>query len=361
MMTLEEVVAPYSHIRLATREDNEGILNFYKDIHMETGDEALSFDRGNDFFKFYERKGNHFWTFLFLNEDLSICGVGTIVRHLRYIDGDYRPVAYFCDLRVSPQGGRRAKVQWRKCFADVISALPKLSDDLRCEMAYTAILSDNEKAIASLTKGGRGYNYRYINNYHVYSVVIPAVFNPTFYDVREIPFSDFKKFYIQEAHDLDLMEEIDDTEGNAYYGVFDGGKLLSIFMISNRDLGRSYKLYNLKFAKKFLTNIVEMMGRPKVDNGILKTLEIQYLCFQSQMSNDTKKDIISAVIKYLKDSKILNQYHICNLYTGQDAIHFSPLIDGVVVENTGHMFEIHSDENQGLWPMRSFRFEGSLL
>lgn len=361
MQTLQDVVKPYSHIRLATKEDNDKIIEFYKDIHMQTGDEALSFDRGDDFFKFYERKGNHFWSFVFLNDDGSFCGVGTIIRHLRYVGGSLRPVAYFCDLRVSPVGGRRAKVQWRKLFAEIIEALPNLVEGENCDMAYTAILSDNEKAINSLTKSGRGFNYRHIDNYHVYSVVCPPLFNPTRARIKEITFERFYSFYMQEAYGQDLVEEVEKDSSSTYYGVFDGGDLSAVFMVSNEEIGRTYKVYNLKMLKRILTRIVELMGRPKVDNGLLKSLEVRYLCFAHGHDNDSKKEIVNGIIKYFQETNELSKYHICNLYTGQDKIDFSLLIDGIVVESKGHMFEIHGDSNQGLWPMKPFRFEGSVL
>lgn len=361
MLTLSEVMDQYSHIRLADKSDNDAILNFYKDIHMQTGAEALSFDRGDNFFEFYERKGNHYWSFVFLNDDKSICGVGTIIRQVRRVAGEYRPVAYFCDLRVAQDGGRRAKVQWRKCFKDILDLLPKLPEDQRCDMNYTAILSDNERAIESLTRNGRGYNYRHIHNYHVYSVVVPPLFNPARGHVEEISFDSFKAFYKNESQHLELMEELYDDEANSYYGFFDGKELVASFMTTQKSSGRLYKLYNMQSPKKILTRIVEMTGKPKVVNGILKTLEIQYLTFKSKMSHDAKKESILGMIKFLKENKILKEYHICNFYTGQDQFDFSFLIDGIVIENAGHMFEIHGDETGAMWPTNEFRFEGSVL
>ncbi len=361
MATLQEVMEPYTHIRLATKDDNEAILEFYKDIHMETGEESLSFDRGANFFKFYERKGNKYWTFLFLNDDKSICGVGTIIRQLRFVDGAIRPVAYFCDLRVAANGGRRAKVQWRKLFSEVIELLPNLPEEDRCEMAYTAILSDNQAAINSLTKGGRGFNYRHIDNYHVYSVVSPPLFNPSRAKVRQISFNDFIEFYKNESRHLELAEDLTNDPMTHYFGIYDNSELAAVFAYTDADFGRSYKMYNLKTQKKLLTQLIESTGKPKVENGHIKSLEIQFLTFKTASSEDTKKELITGMLKYLKQNNILKKYHICNLYTGQDEIDFDFLIDGIVVKNTGHMFEIHTSKNNGLWPIKPFRFEGSLL
>ncbi|MEH0861289.1 hypothetical protein [Halobacteriovorax sp. DPLXC-1] len=361
MLTLEEVMEPYSHIRLATKSDNDAILNFYKDIHMQTGTESLSFDRGENFFEFYERKGNHYWSFVFLNDDETICGVGTIIRQIRHVNGEFRPVAYFCDLRVSPVGGRRAKVQWRKLFKDIIEALPNLSEELRCEMSYTAILSDNERAIKSLTKNGRGFNYRHIDNYHVYSVVCPPVFNPARGRVQKIDFKKFNDFYRSENSNLELREQITDEKDNKYFGVFDGAKLSAVFMITDKSLGRRYKLYNMQAPKRLLTKLVQLMGRPGVSNGILQTLEVLYLSFEKSLSNEAKKEMIMSILKYFSLNKTMKDFHICNLYTGQEKFNFSYFIDGIIVESTGHMFEIHGDTTGPLWPVRKFRFEGSVL
>jgi hypothetical protein len=369
MVSFPELVEDFSHIELATEADNQSLLNFYKNESMKADGAAISFDRGDDFYAFYKSTTDKFWCFKFLNDDGSICGIATILRHWRYMNGELVPLAYFCDLRVSPKAGRRAQVQWRKLYPLIVKSLKNLGPDDYCVGAYTAILAQNQDAINSLTKSGRGMSYRYINDYYVHSFVVMGPFTYNKYEVKKIDRQTFLNFYHQQTNKRFLSEqEIKSLDyfkdkGMPYLlGVFHQNKLCAITAPLFENPSRKLKVIGLKGLKKAALNSLKFVGRPAPSStGVLKTLDFTYFTYDNESSAQDVQDYIKAIEHWLKKEKLLSQVHIMNIIDPKYKYQAQLAELGLYFTTVGKLYEVHPEDEDGVLPTTEFRFEGAYL
>lgn len=368
--TMNDILEKFSHIRLASEEDNQAILDFYNNESMQTGGESISFARTPDFFEFYRLSAKKYWLFLFLNKDLSIGGVGGVLRHERYVNGELKPLAYFCDLRISPKAHRIAKLQWRKFFPEVINILPKLSPEEYCETAYTAILAANEAAINSLTKGGRGITYRFIGKYKVHSYVNTGLLKSKRFYAKNISKEEFLKFYKENNDGKLLMEDPLMTLSNAekhsinqpYVGVFHKDQLVSVVRPILKNHTRRIKVQNMTSSKVMATKGLKLLGRPTpTSEGELSVLDLTYLTYQSGLDAIDKEQVIEAIQLWIERNKLLKDIHIINLTETEHELNSSFVQRGLDFSTPGHLYEIHPEGEAGLLPKTNFRFEGAFL
>lgn len=377
-LTFEDVLAKYSHIRLATEEDNQSILNFYKNEVMQTSAESVSFARDPDFFAFYRQTTNIFWTFLFLNDDQSIGGMGTVLRHIRWVDGALKPVAYFCDLRISANASRRVKLQWRQFFPDCIASIKILKEEQRCIGAYTAILAANDAAIASLTKPGRGVTYRYLNTYNVHSFVATGLLHSNKFYAQEVSLKEFTSFYKKNNSNDFLSLDVEDLENTIQamtklskkvilLGVYKKNKLYAITCLCINNTSRRLKINNLSGAKLIASKAFKFTLKENISSeGELSVSDLVFTCFTSEeVKNDSNvvfhEEMIEAILKYLDQNKLTRSSHILNLYSNAKVFDNDLLRRGISFLTKGHLFEIHSEGESSVLPKSSFQFEGALL
>ncbi|EQC47756.1 hypothetical protein [Bacteriovorax sp. Seq25_V] len=367
---LHKILEEFSHIRMATEADNEAILKFYKNESMQTKEESISFARDPNFFDLYRLTTDTYWTFLFLNDDLSIGGMGSVLRHMRQLENESTPLAYFCDLRISHNAGRKARVQWRQFFPRLVSALPRLEPSLACKSAYTAILANNDAAINSLTKSGRGITYRHLGTYYVKSHINTGLFpNDKFY-TKEISTEEFQSFYNKQNGTKFLSEDTKYThetltKKHATFnnlGVFSQGNLIAIARPVTKNITRRLKVQNLKGTKLQATKLLKLLGRPTPgSDGELSTLELTYLTFAKALEKDDRDMVIESIWKWIKRSGLLREIHIINYVQETKEEDVSMLRQGIAFTTNGHLFEIHPEEEKGILPKSSFRFEGAFL
>lgn len=374
--TFADLVANFSHIRLATKEDNQAILDFYKNETMKTGEETISFDRGEDFFAFYELTTDKYWCFLFLNKDNSIGGIGSILRHHRQVNGQFIPVAYFCDLRISASSSRITKIQWRKFFDVIINNIQNLNQEEYCLASYTAILADNNDAVNSLTKSGRGITYRYLGQYQVNSYLNTGLLRSSEYETKEISKTNFLDFYHANTKDEDLAEMPEDIIENislksdlkTHIGVFNrSGELVAVAMPILKNKTRKLKVQNLNSSKKWAGRILKLFGRPTPSkDGKLSVLDISHFVLSHETRYETNQkavteSIIQSIQTWIKSENLLAQTHIFNIVTPTIDINKNILNSGICFQTKGNLYEIHPETEQGLFPKESFRFEGAFL
>lgn len=377
-LTFEQVLGKYSHIRLATQEDNQAILDFYKNEVMQTSAESVSFARDPDFFAFYKQTTKTFWTFLFLNDDHSIGGMGTVLRHIRFIDGDFKPVAYFCDLRISSNAGRRAKLQWRQFFPDCISSIKILKKDQRCISAYTAILATNDAAIASLTKSGRGVTYRYLNSYNVQSYVSTGLLHSQRFFTKEISLFEFTEFYKENVGMNFLAQDTNDLVNTIsamrilskkfiLLGAFKKDTMYAITAVSINNVSRRLKILNLSGAKLLASKAFKFTLKDAVtSDGEMSVSDLVFTSFKEiKLTKDPdvafREEMIESIFNYLDKNKLTRTSHILNIYLNERIVENDLLRRGISFLTKGHLFEIHAEGEEGVLPITTFRFEGALL
>jgi hypothetical protein len=170
-ISLSDIVSKYSHAHLATQDDNAAILAFLKTVDMETTGLNLRYDRAPDFFSFVRQQGDLGFTFLFLNDDGSIGGLCVASFRQFFVKNRLTRAGYLSDLRLHPKLSRRARIQWRQLYADVVEHAHRIAEFDGCEYLYTAILAENETAIKALSNGKSGFNYRELMRYESFAVL----------------------------------------------------------------------------------------------------------------------------------------------------------------------------------------------
>lgn len=360
----------FSHIRLATADDNEEILKFYNNESMEAGGESISFDRNPNFFSFYELTTKQYWVFLFLNKDQTIGGIASMLRHVRKVEGKDVPLAYLCDLRISSNASRITKLQWRKFFPDTLKLLTNLAEHERCETAYTAVLASNTAAVNSLTKSGRGMTYRKLGGYNIHSFVNTGFLKSKKYITKTISQEDFLGFYNLEGRSSFLSEDpsyvldklIESSSETEYLGVYRGQELIAVTKPILENKSRRIKIQNMNKAKRVATSLFKLFSRPQMNNkGEIETLDLSYwTCKKSLAAQDTGK-VIESVQRWIDDSGLLKKVHIINIIESNNKVKNSFVKRGISFTTKGLLFEVHPESEAGILPMDEFRFEGAFL
>lgn len=170
-LTLADLMAPYPRIRLATPDDNRALLKFLSSVSMDAQSFSMRYDRNPDFFAFTRQQGIDQSVFLFLNDDDSIGGMGTVCLRDQYVEGQLVRTGYHCELRTTPGLSRRARIQWRHLYRDLIRHYQTVEDYGGCAFFYTALLRGNRAAEAALARKNRDFVYRPIADYQTGAIL----------------------------------------------------------------------------------------------------------------------------------------------------------------------------------------------
>jgi hypothetical protein len=96
-MRLQDLLQSYPHFRLATEQDNQKILKFFRDIGMKTSQYSVRYDRGEDFFQFSKEQSRQSFLFLIENEEGEIKGTGSIILINHFYKNEKTTCAYLGD------------------------------------------------------------------------------------------------------------------------------------------------------------------------------------------------------------------------------------------------------------------------
>jgi hypothetical protein len=132
------------HIREATHNDNQGLLELTRKAPM-TGGLQLRIDRDPDFFEILRRKGEY-RTFI-IQDNGAIVGSWSVVTHSVYINGSEDILHYLRDLKLDPDyQGSLAIYRLSKYVSD-------FQRNRFADLHFTIALHGNQKVISML--GGR--------------------------------------------------------------------------------------------------------------------------------------------------------------------------------------------------------------
>ena len=151
-MKLNDILAPYKYFSRSTPEDNQGILDFFNSITMDTKTFSLRYDRGNDFFLFAKEQSDKNFIFVMRDEKGKILGTAAIATIPHYVNGKLELLGYLGDLRISPLLSPKIRINWKKCYSDIIVNFSKIEEFQGIKYLYSAILDENQNAMRSLLK-----------------------------------------------------------------------------------------------------------------------------------------------------------------------------------------------------------------
>ncbi len=172
MMRLADLVSQFDRVELATVADNQRILSFIDDIAMQTKEGGLGIDRNPSFFSLGKAQGDHSFTFLFLNPNNSIGGIGCISITCMQVKGKKQWLGYCSDLKFTRKIDPETRRQFYKFFERLINEFSNIEELQSCRYILASIFDGNIAAkkalIAKKTKKNQVehrplYSYENVN------------------------------------------------------------------------------------------------------------------------------------------------------------------------------------------------------
>ncbi len=164
---LQQMVARFSGVRLATPEDAEALAQFINETAMSAGHLRVGFTRGSDYFALLRLQAEKFAA-LVCEDQGRIVGVGALTVRTCYVRGQRARLGYFQDLRVLPAAPHRTRQNFYNCFAEFVKVCPQLEDFDNCSLFITAILDQNTPAKASLSRQSFPLEYTRLTHYNAH-------------------------------------------------------------------------------------------------------------------------------------------------------------------------------------------------
>jgi hypothetical protein len=172
MFNFTELTADkYTAISLATKSDNQEILDFYGRIAMDTESLQLSYERSPDFFTFMHEQGDSPVVFLFRNNDASLGGMSSLCIRNCLVHGRPAAISYAGDLRTSPKISRRARIHWHRCYTEIVNNYQEFKEIGCPNYLFTVIIDGNKDAIRTFLKPNANPVYRKLLDFNSVNII----------------------------------------------------------------------------------------------------------------------------------------------------------------------------------------------
>jgi hypothetical protein len=167
---LQDLLEETPHIRLATPEDNQVILDFYHQTEMKGKEQSIRYGRGENFFHFLEERCPNNLIFTLWSNDHSLQGVAVVSFKEGYIGNEKNTIGYLGDLRINLN--KMLIREWRHMFSLFIEHSPSLPETHFCKFYQTVIIDNNKKAQASLVNSQiKNVSYQPLQSYKMVNII----------------------------------------------------------------------------------------------------------------------------------------------------------------------------------------------
>jgi hypothetical protein len=339
-MKLQEILNKFPNFFLASENDNQEILEFFKTVPMKGEGLELFYDRSPNFFSFCKYQSDKVFIFLAKDEG-KIQGVATMIIRPGYIQGVQKNVAYLGDLRVAPN--RKITLQWRKLFIEVLGQAKNIEEFLGCDDFLTAVMEGNILAKNNLTKLQYKLGYRHVAKYKMINVwlrcwKIKSQFKP--FSVHQNSINEFIHFMQQEHSKYDFGFYM---EFEFFYRMQQWHNLqLDNFLMVKRgeEIIAALVLWEPSQAKKIIIKSIPWYLRwtqlipsfPKVGKE-LKLLYLNTLTFKSGLSGEEKNDVLNSILNYTFELDSMKKYHAISFAEFENE-NFNNALKGFLVSKT---------------------------
>lgn len=325
-MNITTFLESYPHIRLATEADNQMILDFYHEAKMESDQSKIIYKRGDDFFAFLKERSSHSLTFLLIDQNQKIWGIGVASFRIGFVSGQKTTVGYLGDLRVKLN--RKLIREWRNMYAEFIKLSPQMPETNFCQHFQTVLIDGNKSSKNNLAETKIPHlhyellaPYSMINIYGCIHFPFPFPF----------PFQR-KEFQIKKANseDLPAIIELFSGDNNRLFAhewnleldhrlkhwsdfnihhfllIYKQGQLVASTCYWNAKKNKQIIISQIPKHLKFLSPILSLLPFIKlkplpVENEPLDILYLNRFAFSPGLTHKDKKVLLSTTIKYLFD------------------------------------------------------------
>lgn len=323
---------------IATKDDNQKILDFYHSMDMITGKFNIKFVKEPDYFTFLEYESQLYYVVCTKNNEGGLEMMGSLSLRPCYIDGEIGYVGHFSDLRAVPKAQRKTKVDWKQ-FSLAFLAKYRDIDELKgCRFILGSYVVANRKAVTAF-KERSPFGVSEIARYKMISIIgrrplklfgkkshrsqgmkvtVSTGQAKDINDLREFLDAQNKKrmlgYVFAGEHD-ELSRRFKDWDNfsikSFYIARDEQGKILGCFALWNPSRGRKIIIDRFPKMLGMAANVVKLIGRKAPKQGA--ELEILYLTtleLSHALTLDQKKYVFNEMLDSLYKSGINKQYHM---------------------------------------------------
>ena len=334
---ISNALSDYIHIKVATEEDNDRIVKFLRSIPMELEDFHLSYDRSPNYFALNELQGNSALTFLLLNKDMSIGGVGGLFVRSCWVKGEEKRVAYLSDLRIAPTLYKKTRLEWHRAYEVLMCALRELEGEDKIDYFYTAILKENKPALKSLTNPKYQVVYEELCDYESINIFGPALRkqhdqNHLIFDKAKLADKAQLRAFLEQQNKQKFLgqffnqgckhDEWDHRE--KYWPNFKAqnflilkkeGKIVGTCLPWATKNSRRFIVQKLCPRFKLLNLILKIFGhRPLVIDDEFSILYLTHLEMSNELNIHEKEAFLIEILNKLKNDNVFKNYHLVSLF-----------------------------------------------
>lgn len=336
-MNIKDILAPYKFFELAGPSDNQGLLDFFKTMTMDTSAYSIRYDRGDDFFSFTNEQSKRSYVFIIRDEKGIIKGTAAIALIPHFLDGKKEICAYLGDLRISPSLNPKIRVLWKKCYSDIITNFVNLDEFKDIRYLYSAILDDNQNAMRSLLKNNDQIYYHELSHYETINIYSNHFFNrnrlksKTFEITNGSP-DEIHSFLGQDSSRSGMKQYISPSDNDKdelhqrfqRWENFSFDSFITVKNKTNNDIvftcaphmPRTKKLIaeRMSLPHKLLGLLLPLLGIPALrEKKEIKVLYLTHLVFSPTLSSIEKTEVLSLVLGTLLKNKHRN-YHLISFF-----------------------------------------------
>jgi len=362
MTSIQEICEKFDRISVATPADNKDILNFYSSIAMDTQALQLRYERAPNFFTFLAEQGMPTVVFLFKNDDGSIGGVSSLTTRNCLINGNQAKIFYAGDLRSSPRISRKARVQWRRCYAEIVAHYRSCEDLGRPDYMYTVIMDGNKKALQAFIKPKANPVYRKLMDFNSINIVgqicrpicnvrnkrslertnyqIDWANNDDFSAIKRFLHNENKgkklgtNFTVSGAGELERrLQQWNNFAISSFLMVRQNGEIVACLAPWSNGNSRRIVVEKAPLPLKIFGSFLPLCGQRAIkENHELKTLYLTCLEIDSSKGQQERAELFGFMVDFLFASGRRRGY---NLISSLDGLHCSL---GKGIERKGYMY-----------------------
>jgi hypothetical protein len=329
-MKLNDLLSPYKYFFRAEKKDNQDILDFFNAITMDTSEFSVRYDRGTDFFAFTKEQSSDVVVFIMRDEKGLVKGTASICFLPHTYNGKKEIFAYLGDLRISPTLSAKIRINWKKCYSEIIEHFTSIEEFNGVKYLYSAILDDNQNAMRSLLKNNDQLIYHRLTAYETFNVLKKdfiqdknIITKSKSYEIEWLSSNDQKllSFYRDHVSSEGLApyysrENLEQCELNYHlknWKGLDQSKALVVIERSSKKIlaatipwmcdSKKLVIERMSTKQKLLSLISPLVGIPSLkESQSIKVLYLTHLHFALNAPADSRTVILTKILNTLFES-----------------------------------------------------------
>lgn len=336
MINFEELTEKYKYVRMVRPEDNQDLHNFLESISMECGPLDIQYSRKPDIFASFNEQSDRYYIFVYLNNDFSIGGFGSLIIKKMYINEEFVEAGYYADMRLSPKLGRKGHIQSRQIYAESLKRYKEIEEIKNVKYFYTAILKNNEKALNALTKNKRGIHYHKITEYRVQSLLKINYRKPN--DKFNVSYN--KNFNYLESYLKKISFQENPSQQNTITIERDGKVLMSAVLKKMKY--RNLIITRASLSLMTLGRLLPLLKRPsiKVKKEFVQRYITDIVFYDSKFSKD---ELMNELLSFIRLSNDYSTTHAYSFIVQKSDDLTKSLSRCFTEETIGILFQVTSD------------------